>query len=160
MVLPSQRKYDESRKMPYLALMDRLTKALSADGTLLVTCGYSWNDQHVNSTILTALDNGTRSAVIALSYAELDAQPHLVTLAEARNNLLVIAPREGILHGDRRPWALPHAISKATASFLDISFDSDAIPDLDDTPITGQMRLGDFSTFCAFLATMGSEDKP
>lgn len=157
MILPSQRKYDESRKMPYLALMDRLVTSLSVDGTLLVTSGYSWSDQHINATILTALDTYPSNAVVALSFVELDEVPHLVELARSRSNLLVIGPREGILRGQRRRWALPQVMSTAAASFLDIAFDSDAIPEEEDRQVTGRMRLGDFSSFCAFLATMKIE---
>lgn len=55
MILPSHRKYDESRKFPYLSLIDRLGRCLAVDGTLLITCGYSWNDEHINAVILSAL---------------------------------------------------------------------------------------------------------
>lgn len=158
MILPSHRKYDESRKMPYLALMDRLTSSLSVDGTLLVTCGYSWNDQHINSTIVTALDSHPGNAVVALSFTGLDQVPHLVSLAAHRNNLIVIGPREGVIRGQQRKWALPQAISGPTASFVDHSFDSDAMPDQDDGPITGNMRLVDFNAFCSFLAAMHTQD--
>lgn len=158
MILPSHRKYDESRKMPYLALMDRLATSLLVDGTLLVTSGYSWSDQHINSTILTALDTHPSNAVIALSYAELDSVPHLVEMTKSRSNLLVIGPREGILRGQRRNWALPQLMSNAAASFLDIAYDSDAIPEEEGRQVTGRMRLGDFNSFCAFLTTMNSAD--
>lgn len=158
MILPSQRKYDESRKMPYLALMDRLASSLSTDGTLIVTCGYSWNDQHINSTILTALDTHPSNAVVALSYAELDEVPDLVELAAHRKNFIVIGPRTGVVRGQRKEWALPQTISKPTASFLDHSFDSDALPEQDGGPITGSMRLVDFNEFCRFLAAMDTEE--
>lgn len=157
MILPSHRKYDESRKMPYLALMDRLAKCLSMDGALLITCGYSWNDEHVNATILTAMDNHPGNAVIALLYPDLDALPHLAALADRRDNFLVIGGRQGILRGQRHDWALPRDIDRATASFVDISFDSDAMPESSDAPVTGRMRLGDFTAFCAFLAAMNHE---
>jgi hypothetical protein len=157
MILPSHRKYDESRKMPYLALMDRFARCLSADGSLLVTCGYSWSDEHVNATILTAMDNHPANGVVALLYPELDEVPQLVALAERRDNLMVIAPREGILRGKRHQWALPSDITRATASFLDISFDSDAMPEGSNGSVTGRMRLGDFTFFCNFLAAMNPE---
>ena len=157
MILPSHRKYEESRKMPYLALMDRLAKCLSADGALLVTCGYSWNDEHVNATILTAMENHPGNGVIALMHAELDSVPQLTKLAEKRNNLSAAGPRQAILQGTLADWALPHEINRATASFLDVSFDSDAMPAGSGEPITGRLRLGDFNVLCAFLAAMNRE---
>lgn len=156
MILPSHRKYDESRKMPYLALMDRLSKCMSTSGTLMITCGYSWNDEHVNATLLTALDNQPSSHVIALAYEQLDKLPHLTGLAEKRENLIVLGPRHGVIRGLQGEWALPHEIDNPTASFLDISFDSDAQPETDGVPVTGILRLGDFNVLCRFLASISS----
>lgn len=154
MILPSQRKYDESRKMPYAALMDRLASSLSRDGTLLVTCGYSWSDQHINSTILTALDANPNNAVVALSFDDLGNVPHLCDLAVGRDNFLVIGPRSGIAQGQLKHWALPNQISNAVASFVDLCFDSDAQPEGGDEQIPGTMRVVDFNVFCSFLKAM------
>lgn len=154
MILPSQRKYDESRKMPYAALMDRLASSLSTDGTLLVTCGYSWGDQHINSTILTALDAQPSNAVVALSFDDLSSVPHLVDLASRRNNFMVIGPRSGVMRGQVGDWALPHQINGAVASFLDLCFDSDAQPEMNEGPVSGTMRIVDFNVFCRFLRSM------
>lgn len=157
MILPSHRKYDESRKMPYLALMDRLASSLAVDGTLLLTCGYSWSDQHINSTILTALDTHPSNAVIALTFDELATLPELTELASRRNNFIAIGPRSGIVRGSLRDWALPQTVSNPIASFLDYSFDSDAVPE-ESGPVTGRMRIVDFNAFCAFLFAMNVEE--
>ena len=156
MILPSHRKYDESRKLPYLALIDRLARSMARDGALLITCGYSWNDEHINAVILAALDVRPANHAVALVYPELDDLPGLCTLAEKRENLVVVGPGEGILKRVRGAWALPHQIDDATASFLDIAFDSDALPDPAAGAVPGKMRLGDFNTFCSFLVAMNS----
>lgn len=154
MILPSHRKYDESRKMPYLALMDRFARCLSEEGALLVTCGYSWSDEHVNATILTALDHHPNNAVIALLYSDPADLANVIPFATTRHNLFAIGSRRAVIRGQVGNWVLPHAITRATASFLDISFDSDAIVGKDDEPVPGRMRLGDFEIFCRFLAAM------
>ena len=156
MILPSHRKYDESRKQPYLALIDRLARSMAREGALLITCGYSWSDDHINAVILAALDTHPANHAIALVYPELADLPHLCTLAEKRENLVVVGPLEGILRRERAEWALPRQINDATASFLDIAFDSDALPDNGSGPVSGQMRLGDFNWFCKFVVAMDS----
>lgn len=44
MIMPSHHKYDESRKQPYTALLDRLRKVMERDDTILFVCGYSFSD--------------------------------------------------------------------------------------------------------------------
>lgn len=159
MILPSHRKYDESRKLPYLALMDRLGRCLSSEGSLIITCGYSWNDQHINAAILTAIDNHPSSHAIALLYPPLARLPHIVSLARRRDNLIVAAPREGLIRRKRGDWALPEQIDSATASFLDVAFDSDALPEQEAGRVTGELRLGDFNVLCEFLAAMNTSEE-
>ena len=156
MILPSHRKYDESRKQPYLALIDRLARSMAREGALIITCGYSWSDEHINAVIRAALDTHPANHAIALIYEDLADLPHLCTLAQDRENLVVVGPRQGILKRDRAEWALPRQIDDATASFVDIAFDSDAVPDDGAGPVPGEMRLGDFNTFCRFLVAMDS----
>lgn len=156
MILPSHRKYDESRKQPYLALIDRLARSMAREGALLITCGYSWSDEHINAVILTALDAHPANHAIALVYPDLVDLPHLGDLAKKRENLVVVGPREGVLKTALEKWALPRQIDDATASFLDLAFDSDAIPAHATGPVPGVMRLGDFNRFCRFLAAMDS----
>lgn len=159
MILPSHRKYDESRKLPYLALMDRLGRCLSGQGSLIITCGYSWNDEHINAAILTAIDNHPSSHAIALLYPPLASLPHLVSLAERRDNLIVAASREGLIRRVRGEWALPEQIDRATASFLDVAFDSDGLPEQKAGRVTGELRLGDFNALCQLLAAMNTSEE-
>jgi hypothetical protein len=156
MILPSHRKYDESRKQPYLALIDRLARSVAREGALVITCGYSWSDEHINSVIRAALDTHPANHAIALIYPGLADLPRLCALAQERENLVVVGPREGILKRERAEWALPRQIDDATASFVDIAFDSDAVPDDVAGPVSGEMRLGDFNAFCRFLVAMDS----
>lgn len=48
---PSHLKYEESRRMPYLAMIDRLRAFLKQPTATLVICGYSFRDQHLNEVI-------------------------------------------------------------------------------------------------------------
>ena len=157
MILPSNRKYDESRKQPYLALIDRFARSMAREGALLVTCGYSWSDQHINAVILAALDSHPANHAIALVYPELDELGHLCGLAEKYDNLVVVGSKEGILKRERARWALPQQVNDAVASFLENAFQRDDVSEDALGPVSGKMRLGDFNYFCKFVSAMNSE---
>lgn len=59
LIYPSTLKYADSKKQPYIALMDRLTNFLRQPDTILIICGYSFGDLHINERILTALKTNT-----------------------------------------------------------------------------------------------------
>ena len=68
LIYPSILKYNDSKKQPYVALMDRLNNYLKEPDTVLITCGYAFGDPHINERILTALKTNTKAHVIALYY--------------------------------------------------------------------------------------------
>lgn len=154
MILPSHQKYDESRKQPYQALIDRFIRVLKHDCSLLVTSGYNFGDQHLDSIIYDALDNHPLTHVISLQFEDLSEDSPVVKQALGRPNFIVLGRNGGVLRGQWGKWRLKDQVDKRTANFLDIAFDSDAIIDTDKPALTGQMRLGDFNYFCTFLTNM------
>ena len=68
MIYPSHLKYDQSRRMPYLAMLDRLRDFLARGQGVLVTCGYSFADQHLNEVILHGLRSNP-TAICSLIYS-------------------------------------------------------------------------------------------
>lgn len=52
---PSHLKYDESRRMPYLAMLDRLRAFLRQPSAAFILCGYSFRDDHINEVIIQGL---------------------------------------------------------------------------------------------------------
>lgn len=155
-IYPSDRKYDESRKMPYIALMDRFANRLAIDGTVLVTVGYSWGDDHLNATILDALDERPSVTAISLMYSNVEKNPRLMQYASERTNLLAIGGRTAVINSSHGPWQHPQALDAAGGTLVDRWFDSDASkPDEPDEPDGGRMRLGDFKYFAGFLEELG-----
>jgi hypothetical protein len=71
LIYPSTLKYSHSKKQPYIALMDRLSNFLKEPDTILITCGYSFGDDHINERILSALDSRNSGHVIGLFYDKL-----------------------------------------------------------------------------------------
>ena len=162
LILPSHRKYDESRKQPYLAYMDRLVRILNSEHALLVTCGYSFRDEHINDILYSALDTRNTANIIALQFDAFDPDDDLSRSAVKRANLTVIAPNGGVISGIVGRWQLTQPVDNKTSPFMDLAFDSDALPEEEGSPaavaadLTGKMRLGDFNWFCQFLDAMGA----
>lgn len=154
MILPSHLKYDESRKQPYQALIDRFRNTLKKDCALLVTSGYSFGDQHINAIIFDALDNNPLTHVISLQYSDLTEDSVIVKEAVSKRNFIVIGRNGGVLHGEWGEWKLKDAVDARTAKFMDVAFDSNGIENNPEEALNGHMRLGDFNQFCKFLAGM------
>jgi len=165
MILPSHWKYDESRKLPYVAYMERLSRVLNADHSLLVTCGFSFGDEHINAILYGALEKNNTANIIALQFQNLEESDSLVVAAARHSNLTVIGPNGGVISGTWGLWQLAEPVDKRTCAFLDTAFDSNAMPEEAGSPaalseeLKGKMRLGDFNSFCRFLKEMGSESQ-
>ena len=163
MILPSHRKYDESRKQPYIAYMDRLSRILNSEHSLLITCGYSFGDDHINAIIYGALDNRNTANIIALQFQDLKEDDRIVKTAVQCSNLTVIGPNGGVVSGTWGLWQLTQSVDNKTYSFMDTAFDSNAsledegAPTAESADLKGRMRLGDFNWFCRFLNEMGLE---
>lgn len=163
LILPSQRKYDESRKQPYVAYMDRMSRLLNMDHALLITCGYSFGDEHINAILYGALDNRSTANIIALQFQGLEKNDKLVDAAVRRSNLTVICTNGGVISGIRGLWQLTQPVDSKTSSFMDTGFDSNALPEdggssaAVSADMKGKMRLGDFNWFGRFLKEMGPD---
>jgi hypothetical protein len=68
LVYPSHLKYDQSRRQPYLAMMDRLKAFLKKPGAILVSCGFSYRDQHINEIIDQSLRGNPTASVQGLLF--------------------------------------------------------------------------------------------
>ncbi|RYD75200.1 MAG: SIR2 family protein, partial [Verrucomicrobiaceae bacterium] len=92
MIFPSHLKYDQSRRMPYLAMLDRLKAFFQGrDAPRLVVCGYSFLDEHLNEILLDGLRGNRNAQCFALMYSGLEDHPRVVECASRQSNLTVIA---------------------------------------------------------------------
>ncbi len=160
LILPSTRKYDESRKQPYVAMLDCLGHFLTQrQDSILVVMGYSFGDQHINEVIFESLRVHARVHVIALLFEDPDEDSSLVEYSRSHRNLIVYGPKFGIVGGERREWKLTEPVDRRTAGLLDVPFDSDFEPGEEPAPLSGKFRLGDFVWMARFLDQIaGSED--
>lgn len=101
-IYPSDTKYEESRRLPFVVLQDRLRRALYQPETLVIVSGYSFSDEHLNEVLFEAASKRQRSELMVFCY---DAIPSLLRERAATTpNIQVATAREAILGGVTAPW--------------------------------------------------------
>ena len=144
LIYPSKLKYDQSRKMPFLALSDKLTDFLLKPHAVMFVCGYSFGDEHINDTIINALKVNQTANVVALMYGKIKkadgtfASPDAVKRSLERPNLSVWYNDEAVIGAQRREWS----------KFPD---DNNEFANFNFTKIDDRVTFGDFAAFSTFL---------
>lgn len=114
MIFPSHLKYEQSRRMPYLAMLDRFKTFFHGntrvdrtvgsrqeeDAPRLIVCGYSFLDDHLNEILLDGLRGNRNAQCFALMHSNLAKHPRVVSYAQKQGNLTVLA-RDGAVIGTR-----------------------------------------------------------
>ncbi|MCH8111416.1 MAG: SIR2 family protein [Proteobacteria bacterium] len=136
-IYPSDTKYEESRRVPFVVLQDRLRRALHQPETLLLVVGYSFSDSHLNELLFDAAVRRERSEFVAFCHSKI---PDLLAdRAAITPNLQVVTGREAILGGVRAEWKPPE----------------DAPPNVWDD---GQFALCDFRNLATYLARSATRE--
>ena len=136
-IYPSDTKYEESRRVPFLVLQDRMRRALHQPETLVIVAGYSFGDAHLNELLFDAATRRERTEVAVFCYStipEVLAERALLT-----PNIQVLGDREAIIGGVRAGWAPPENESPGI-------FEGD------------RFLLGDFRKLAEYLAKSASRE--
>jgi len=150
MIHPSHLKYDESRKMPYLAMQDRLRSFLARGQTVLVTCGYSFLDGHINQAILDGLGGNPSAVCFGLVFGNRATAASAIEKVGHRGNLRLLGADGGILGTVNRDW---HAKPKSDNQMHDLAVRNGNIGDRTTAPNDRcKFLLGDFKSLGLFLA--------
>lgn len=91
LIYPSHLKYDQSRRMPYLAMIDRLRTFFRESNSVLVLCGYSFADEHLNEVLIDGLRANRSAHCFALMYPQLSSCGTALDHAKKNPNLSVLA---------------------------------------------------------------------
>ena len=178
LIYPSSTKYENSKKMPYTALMDRLCNYLKQQDTVLFICGYSFNDEHINERILSGLRNNNTSHIFVLYYDiewedgnkkyVLTEYSNLGKIAMKNSRISVLGCRNAIIGGQYGVWKLKREPDKDETISVNYYFDEDA-PMRNEIPLKeekhgeeewtgcGELILPDFSKFVLFLQSMTND---
>jgi hypothetical protein len=174
LIYPSILKYDESRKQPYVALGDRLTNFLKESDTILITCGYSFGDEHINERIISALESNSLTHVYVLYYDivqndttkeySLKEDSDLGKIARENSKISVLGCRSAIIGCRYGTWKLKREPSEDDTIQVSLFFNRDVPqPDIetgsevnDEEQWTGkgELKLPDFKYFVEFLQGM------
>lgn len=150
MIYPSHLKYDQSRRMPYLAMLDRLRDFLARGQAVLVTCGYSFSDQHLNEVVLHGLRSNPTAICFGLLRSNRAKYGGAVAKAKATPNLSLLAADGAVLGTSDRDW---RADEQTAHPLHGISVEKTAVTAGDGTTKEGcKFLLGDFKNFGEFLA--------
>ncbi len=186
LIYPSVSKYNNSKKQPYIALMDRLTNFLKQPDTVLITCGYSFGDEHINERILAALNSNSSTHVYAL-YCDIDEEgigdnkkrirkyslsedSELSKLAKSNRKISVYGFRNAVIGCQYGEWQLKREPDKDDTPNISSYFDEDA-PDNEQElnqekkgeeiwTGKGELFLPNYSKLVKFLRNMIYENEP
>lgn len=130
-IYPSDEKYDQSRRVPFVVLMDRFRRALGVPETLTLVAGYSFGDQHLNEMVFDAARAHPRSETVVFCFGDISAV--VGDVAASSRNISVFGKTEAIIGGQRIKWTREE--------------------DLPGVWEGGCFLLGDFKHLARFLAT-------
>ena len=179
LIYPSILKYHRSQKQPYVSLMDRLSEFICQEDSILIICGYSFCDEHINERIITSLKSNPKSHVVGLYYDEtwknssgnwvpeyeLSSESAVCSLAKTVNNLSIYGMRSAVIGCKLGKWKLGSEPDRSDTPNLNLYFDEDAPFDVEleintekkgDETWTGEGKfvLPDFKQFVGFLNSM------
>ncbi|MGY1849534.1 SIR2 family NAD-dependent protein deacylase [Blastococcus sp. SYSU DS1021] len=104
LIYPSHLKYDQSRRLPYLALLDRLRSFLRQPSSVIVSSGFSYRDEHINEVMGQALHANPTASVLALLYGDLAQYDEAVALAKRTPNLSLLAQDAAVVGAQLGTW--------------------------------------------------------
>lgn len=158
-IYPSHLKYEESRKMPYLALIDQLSRFLRKKSAFLILSGYSFNDGHLNDTIVNALKANPTAMVLGLMFDRyeitvnnenpVERYPEAFAIAKKLHNLNIWTYDKAIIGTNPGSWRKSSNNNDDDMDimrFISREKRRDGSNEEDDI-----IKLGDFSEFTNFL---------
>lgn len=173
LIYPSSSKYKDSKKQPYESLLDRLSNFIKQNDTILITCGYSWGDEHINSRIISALKTNTSTHVIGLlfdKYDNIKIDSSVVKLGLDNSKISLYGSRNAVIGCNFGEWKLSSEPNKEDTISVNLYFDEDA-PEVPKTELNkkskgkeiwtgkGEFTLPDFGRLTEFLNKMISDNE-
>lgn len=149
LIYPSHLKYDQSRQMPYYAMVDRLRVFLRSDQCVLLTCGYSFGDEHINAYIGQGLAGNPNAACFGMIFNDRCNVPKAVELAKRHANLTLLATDGAVIGTVERDW---HVDAKDDNPAFSVAVAKDLPAGRTLAPLDRcKWLLGDFAALGQFL---------
>lgn len=148
MIYPSHLKYDQSRRLPYLAMLDRLRDFLGRGQAVVVTCGYSFADQHLNEVIMNGLRSNPTAMCFGLMYGPRAQYKEGISCASRQPNLSLLSEDGAVLGTLDEDWLETNEADHPLKTHC-VSFEPNS--NTEHSP-KNKFLLGDFKRFGDFLA--------
>ncbi|MGY4157872.1 hypothetical protein ACVINW_003714 [Bradyrhizobium sp. USDA 4461] len=142
MIFPSRDKYSDSRRLPFVALHDRLRRLTTSGECLILVAGYSFGDEHINDILFGGLRSNNRCSMTVLSFDPLskpDLEKNLIKPTQGIRNLTVYGPDAALVGGTMGAWSAPAKSPSGASNW----------PFWDDT--RNEFTLGNFQNLPQFL---------
>jgi hypothetical protein len=110
-IYPTHLKYDQTQKLPYTALFERLKAFLRTPDSLLLASGFSFLDFHLRALIDESLAANRAATVLAFQFNNIESEAVACELARSRANMSVYARDAAMINCVKAPWRpgeLPH----------------------------------------------------
>jgi hypothetical protein len=133
-------------------MIDRLKAFLKQKSCILIICGYSFNDVHLNEVIDQGLRNNPLAMAFGLLYGDLGKHELAKRLAKERSNLSLLARDGAIIGKQEGMWVIENQSDKGSTcknNFFSIETKHGA---QEQTKVN--FNLGDFAQFASFLEDM------
>jgi SIR2-like domain len=151
LIYPTHLKYDQTQKLPYAALFERLRNFLRTPDSLLLTCGFSFSDSHLLAIMDEALSANRAATVLAFQFGQLAYESAAHEIASHRANFSVYASDGAVINCVKAIWEpgeIPHpAWAPIRASYWGAK-SPDAQP---------AFLLGGFRAFARYIALTRTE---
>jgi hypothetical protein len=134
--------------MPYLAMIDRLRGHLTRIRAVVITCGFSFADQHLNEVLDEGLQGNATAACFALAHGDLAKYANAVQLAQRRSNLNLWARDQAIVGTKQGEWVVAPNADPPPPWAADVEKGRSK----SEEPTKCRLRLGDFARFGELLA--------
>ena len=152
LIYPDHLKFDETTRLPYSAMFDRLRRFLGIEDSLLLACGFSFSDAHIVDVLRSALKANNHTAIFAFQYRRLEEEKEAVALARHLPNCSIYAADAAMINCMQGKWVPGELPSEDWASIRETYWaarQDDAAP---------TFLLGDFTNLAGFIALAKSQD--
>lgn len=155
---PSYLKYQEGRRLPYLAMIDRLRAFLKQPTVALIFCGCSFRDEHINEVVVQGLQSTQTAIAFGLLYGKLSDYPAAVAMANKRANLSILARDGAVVSAREVRW--PERNKDAVSANIDIGVNwRPSDPANENSDRIAEFTLGDFAVLGQFLGELAGRTR-
>lgn len=163
LIYPSHLKYDQSRKMPYLAMLDRLKDFIMFPSSALFIVGYSFSDDHINDIILQSLRSNPTAIVYSFVFGDLEQEKYdkAILCAKSTSNLSLIAFDKAIIGRKVGKWTLKdhEKVNEMPSEIVKFKKENDKVAGNGTEVYNYELQLGDFKLFGNFLKEISASKR-